>query len=304
MMEAAAGPGPVGVAAAAAVGAVAGWDLGIHQVPGTVELKDLVRRSAILLPTPEKWIAMVANLAAREEAVINVEDVLTGMSTAEMKEEFARAGLHPGRSIGRLARIINPAAPNEVFLVSRAKGKQGGSGNNKPVFDLDEENPLNFATWEYPDAMFDGVPGKLEKDYMEEKDVERLLDNSWLVTQQIPQLRSYIRPVSARNVWDTQVAERCPPYELKHGKVCLACAALCPMPLHSNVCAHPPMTCPLCFRVRSPANLSRTAPRRLLPEPPQQEEGAPAPGSAHRGHDDRQCPCAAWRGGGATARSR
>ena len=80
--------------------------------------------------------------------------------------------------------------------------------------------PLNFATWRYPMTCFTGVPGKGEASQLSQDGLERALDNTFLVMQDIPQLGMHMRPRSAVNVWLAQMEEHCAPWIPQMNKVC------------------------------------------------------------------------------------
>ena len=172
-------------------------------------LTDVFGPMAKLYMGGPKHNSLCAALASQEEAVASVEQ-LKAMPRSELAALIKLEKLPVDRTIGNLCRVLDPTIEGGYKWSNNApadgRRKAGGNGSNKKVVTSDAP-ALDFSTWRYPMTMFNGVPKKGEKDFMDDADLVILLDNTWCVTQEIPTILSYVAPMpTAENVWLMQVA--------------------------------------------------------------------------------------------------
>ena len=108
-------------------------------------------------------------------------------------------GVAKGATLRTLARLLEPSVPNGFVWVKHkksamAKRAPGGNGNNKPSVTLEQQleqegvEPLNPRTFQWADAVFDGVPRKGEADKINDH-VDTLFDNTWLAQNAVRRVR-------------------------------------------------------------------------------------------------------------------
>jgi hypothetical protein len=108
-----------------------------------------------------------------------------------------------------------------------AKRKRGGNGSNRPTLSLEDQlqaegvAALNPATFRFNSkVVFENIPKKGEATCIDPY-LASLFDQMWLAQNEIPQLRTYLRPFQIREAVFAQLEDELPPLSKqsnKHGK--------------------------------------------------------------------------------------
>ena len=200
------------------------WALAVEPVPLSANLERSMTAPLVLVTGDTFGVPKLFQRLRDRQApfvpIVTVEDLRNKITWNELQSVARGAVTVPTlKTLGRL--LVPPSGfewPKEMDLGSQpAKRKRGGSGNNKPTMTLEQQlaaegvEPLNSATFRFNSSVvFEGIPKKGEAVFIDAY-TTKLFDQMWLAQNEIPQLRTYLRPPSIRNAVFNQIAEELPP---------------------------------------------------------------------------------------------
>ena len=198
------------------------WAVGVEPAPLTARLFDSVAPVLGMIcqdrANTASFFTQLLHRTGPGGPIETVEDLRTKITYPEV-QQLARGSIGPA-GLKTLSKILDPAQGFEwpkPEPVLGAKSKQGGNGNCKLTLTLEEQlqvegvGPLNPATFTFNEALvFDGIPLKGQTATIDAY-VSRLFDQMWLAQNQIPQLRTYLRPAAIRASVFDWLAAKLPP---------------------------------------------------------------------------------------------
>ena len=166
------------------------WRVGLEAVPDEADLlADLSPIAGPMTGEPLGVATLFEQLRAQEDYPIETCAHLKERITFNALKNLAR-GIISHASIMTIGRLLDPSKPTGFVWPKSIDGpmgkrKQGGNGNNKVTVLLEQQlqdeqvEPLNAQTFQWADAVFEGVPrlGEAEKI---NNHLATLFDNTWL----------------------------------------------------------------------------------------------------------------------------